>query len=228
MTNQNPWITVWTEPRDTIRRIIAENPKRSLWLLAAIYGFSSLLNSFQSGSLGASISIVPLFLLALILAPFWGYLVFSFWSIVVVWTGKIFKGQGNFQTVRAAYAWSCVPLAVTAVLWILLILFFGHSLFTNFPREHLLTGIQTALLFCILIAKVAMVIWTLVIYLNALSEVQGFSILKAIGNVIVAALLIGVVFGIVFGVSLHLMGASLEASQTALQFFQNLEIIKMI
>lgn len=228
MTDHNPWITIWTEPRETIRRIIAENPKRSLWVLAAIYGFSSLLNSFQSGSLGVSMGMAPLFLLALILAPFWGYLIFAFWSFVVVWTGKIFKGQGNFQTVRAAYAWSCVPLSVTAVLWVLLILFFGHPLFTNFPQEHLLTGGQTALLFCILIAKVAMVIWTLVIYLNALSEVQRFSILRAIGNVIIAAVLIGVVLGIIFGLSLHVMGAVLEPSQTALQFFQNLEIIKMI
>ena len=98
MVDASPWLTVWTEPRETIRRIIAENPKRSLWLLAAIYGFSSLLNSFQSGSLGASIAMAPLLLLALVIAPFWGYFVFALWSWVVLWTGKIFKGQGNFYT----------------------------------------------------------------------------------------------------------------------------------
>ena len=228
MVDASPWLTVWTEPRETIRRIIAENPKRSLWLLAAIYGFSSLLNSFQSGSLGASIAMAPLLLLALVIAPFWGYFVFALWSWVVLWTGKIFKGQGNFQTVRAAYAWSCVPLAVTAVLWILLTLFFGRTLFANFPQEHLLSGGQTALLFCILIAKVAMVIWTLVIYLNALAEVQRYSILKAIGNVIVSAVLIGVVFGVVLGLSLRMMGAPIESSQTTLQVIQNLEMMKII
>lgn len=228
MIEKSPWISIWTEPRDTIRRIIALNPKRSIWLLAAIYGFSSLLNSFQSGSLGARMGIAPLFLLAVILAPFWGYLVFALWSWVIVWTGKLFKGQGNFQTVRAAYAWSCVPFAVTALLWVVLIVMFGHSLFTDFPQEHLLTGGQTALLFCILIGKVVLVIWSLIIYLNALSEVQRFSILRAIGNVIVAALIIGIVLGVILGLSLRMMSGALEPSHTALQLIQNLEIIKII
>jgi hypothetical protein len=225
MPEKSPWLTIWIQPRATIRQIVAHNPKRSLWLLAAIYGFSSLLNSFQSVSLGSSLGVIPLFLIALIFSPIWGYIVFAVWSWVISWTGRWLKGQADFQMVRAAYAWSCVPLAVNGLLWIAMILIFGLPLFIHFPEGYQLTDGQASLLFLILIGKVVLAIWSLVIYLNALAEVQQFSVLRAIGNVIIAGLIIGVVFAILWTLSLSAAGAAIGKSQAGLQIFQDGKIL---
>jgi hypothetical protein len=184
----SPWLSIWTSPKATIRRVVSENPDKSLWLLAAIYGFCSVLNTFQSASLGQAMGTAGLLFLALVLAPFWGWLCFSVWSLFVTWTGKWFKGQGSFKSIRAAYAWSCIPIALNIPLWLLMVALFGHQLFLNFPDAHLLPNGLIALLFTISIVKVVLAVWSLVIYLNALAEVQNFSVVRAILNAAVAAL----------------------------------------
>ena len=210
MKEKSPWVAIWSEPRATIRKIVEENPKKSLWILAAIYGFSSLLDSFQSAALGNQVGVVDIAIIALALTWIWGYVVFSIWSWVICWTGRLLKGQGDFPKVRAAYAWSCVPLALNGILWIVLILVFGQPLFSNVPMERFLSSGQVALLFIVLTCKVILAIWALVIYLNALSEVQQYSVLRAIGNVILAGIIVGIVLGalwsLVWTLSPHLLG----------------------
>ncbi len=208
----NPWKTIWTEPRATIASIVAENPNRSLWCLAAIYGFSSLLNTFQSIMLGINLRLPAIFLLALVLAPFWGYIAFSIWSWVVCFTGKWLKGTGSFQAVRAAYAWSCAPLIANIPLWFILAAIFGQQLFTNFSENYLLTDGQVTVLFAILIIRIAAAIWSIVIYLNALAQVQQFSILRSIGNVLIAGAIVGVAAYLLLILFFGAMGSTAPAA----------------
>lgn len=202
----NPWLTIWTEPRATIARIVAGNPNQSLWWLAAIYGFCSLLNLFQSMVLGNAMGTVGILILAIVIAPFYGYVSFSIWSWFVFWVGKWFKGQGTFKTVRASYAWSCVPIIINIPLWVLMVIIFGHQIFTNFPEAHLLPSSQVFILFAILIVKVILAVWSLVIFLNALAEVQSYSVIRAILNVIVAAIILGVIFFVLWSLLLYAFG----------------------
>jgi hypothetical protein len=202
----NPWLTIWTRPRETMARIAAENPNRSLWLLAGIYGFCSLMNLFQSIELGSAMGTAGIVILGFLIAPFWGYLNFSIWSWFVFFVGKWFKGQGHFSTVRSAYAWSCVPVIVNIPLWLLMVALFGHQLFLNFPDAHLLPSGMVTFLFVILIVKVVLAVWSLVIYLNALAEVQKFSILRAILNVVVAAVVLTFVLFVVWALLGYLAG----------------------
>jgi hypothetical protein len=195
---QYTWLAIWTRPRDTIRRIVREDVSQGIWWLAFIYGFASLCSALQSLSIGTFYGPIPIFLFALIVAPFWGYVVFSLWSLAVMWTGKLFRGTGKFQAIRAAYAWSCVPIVVSDAIWVILFVLFGSSLFLSPPVEHTLIGAEALLLLCLLLLKVVCAIWSLVIYLNALAEVQGFSVLRAIGNTVVAAIILGIVLGVFF------------------------------
>ena len=192
MIEENPWLAMWVRPRATIRAIVEQDPKRSLWLLAFIYGFTSLLNGFQSFPIALQFGVIPMLLIAVIFAPFWGYAIFSMWSYVVIWVGRLFKGQATFEQGRAAFAWAAVPLIANIPLWVLLVLFFGDFLFFGAQDQIMIAGPAVLLLFLILIGKLVFAIWSIVIYLQALAEVQQFSVLRAIGNVILASLCIGI------------------------------------
>ena len=193
-TSFQPWLSIWTSPRATIAKIVQEGPNKGLWLLAAIYGFSGLLNFFQSISVGTRIGLLPIFFLAILLSPLWGYVSFSLWSFAVWLTGKWVKGTASFSILRCAYAWSCVPYVINVLLWVLLAGVFGQTLFMNQVDGYALTRKEMAFLFLILVLRIGVGIWSLVIYLNALAEVQKYSVLRAIGNVLLALLLMGVVF----------------------------------
>ena len=203
-THFNPWLEIWTRPRATIRRIVHENPNRSLWLLAAIYGFGSLLNNAQTLALGQNFSPLAIFLFAAILSPLWGYAFLSIWSAAVYWIGKAFKGSGTFQTVRAAYVWSCVPFVLNILSWIALAALFGGQLFMLSTGNEQLSEPMTFFLFFILIVRLAVAIWSLVIYLNALAEVQNYSILRAIFNVITASILMFAASWVIWGLAIQL------------------------
>jgi hypothetical protein len=112
-------------------------------------------------------------------------------------TGKLLKGGAEFKIVRSAFAWSCVPFVINVILWIVLAFMFGQLLFMNTAGGYAFTQGQVAFLFFLIIARIAVGIWSLVIYINALAEVQQFSILRAIGNVLLAAILLGVFFWLV-------------------------------
>lgn len=201
----NPWLTIWTQPRATIRRIVEENPNRSLWLLAAIYGFVSLINNAQTLALGQTLGLLSIFLLVIVLAPIWGYIFFTIWSFSVFLVGKLFKGAGAFRAVRAAYTWSCVPFTVNLILWIVLTCIFGQKLFTLNPISENLTEGLTYFMFFVLIARVVLAVWSLVIYFNALAEVQMYSVLKAIFNVILAAILMAIISWMAWNGAAHFL-----------------------
>jgi hypothetical protein len=202
-TSFNPWLEIWIRPRATIRRIVQENPSRSLWLLSAIYGFGSLLNNAQTLALGQKFTPLAIFLFAAILSPLWGYVFLSIWSAVVYWVGKCFKGSGTFQTVRTAYVWSCVPFIVNVISWIALTFLFGAHLFMLNSGNRELSENLVFFLFVILIVRLCMAIWSLVIYLNALAEVQNYSVLKAIFNVIVASIIMLTASWAIWGLTMY-------------------------
>ena len=211
---RSPWLTIWTEPRATIAQIVAHQPNRSLWLLGAIYGFCSLMNLFQAAEIGEVMKTGPALILVILLAPIWGYVNFSVWSWFVRWVGKCLKGQGSFAALRAAYAWSAVPLIVNVPLWLLMVVLFGHQLFLNFSDSYLFTNSQRLVIFLFLITKVIVSIWSLVIYLNALAEVQKFSILKAIFNVLLTGALLVVLTLVVWNFFFWIFGADNIAVMT--------------
>jgi hypothetical protein len=208
--NFNPWLEIWTCPRATIRRIVSEKPDRSLWVLAAIYGFGSLIGNAQSLGFGQSLNFLAIFLIVILLSPIWGYIFFSLWSAVVYWIGKLFKGVGTFHSVRAAYAWSCVPLAINIPIWIILSVVFGQELFQPSFGSGDLDTPSFVLLFAALLIRLAMAVWSLVIYFNALAEVQSYSILKSILNVLASSVLLLLAAWILWGVSSHFMNPAAQ------------------
>lgn len=206
------WTSIWVRPRATISQVVAQNPNRHLWLLASIYGFQGLLNAFQSFLLGNSFGLIPIFLLAIVFSPLWGYASFAVWSWLVMWTGRLFKGAGKFEEIRAAYAWSCVPMIVNIPLWIILAALFGSSLFANYGGAGSMGTGLVALLYLIILIRMTVAIWSIVIYLNALAEVQRFSILRAIGNALIAAFLVAIAYFLIFSAIAYVWGGSAEVA----------------
>lgn len=187
---ENPWKTIWVHPRETVQAIVAENPKKHLWILSFIYGFTALLNGFQSFPLALKFGLLPLLLLTVIFAALFGYVFISAWSWVIVKVGRIFGGKATFESARAAYAWSCVPLIGNIPLWILIMLFYSDLFF--YGVERILMPGPAAFLFIILMGKLVFAIWSIVLYLQTLAEVQNFSILRAIGNVILSSIALAI------------------------------------
>ena len=184
-----PWLTIWTEPRRTIRQIVDRDPSYGVLLIAALAGALSALEArwmampahpgamtwplfvAVSAGFGAILGIVSLYVDGFLLK----------------WTGAMLGGVATYAEVRAALAWSEIPAIAAVVIGIAAILAgvaepmgLGMS-----PMGQRGAGLE--------LLHLVFGAWSLVISLKCLGEVHRFSAWRALGSIIVLILAIVVV-----------------------------------
>ena len=189
-TPLNPWFSMWLHPRRTIRQIVDTNPEQLVLLLAAVGGIVQALANAESKSTGDKESLMSILLISLILGPIGGIVGLWVGGSLLHWTGGWIGGQAGSRRIRTALAWSQVPSIWSLLLWIPAILLFGAELFTKatpvIDASALLSGLYFGFSFC----SVVIGVWSFVVFLHSLGEVQGFSAWKALGNTMLAVLAI--------------------------------------
>ena len=193
-----PWFSIWVKPAKTIQNIIDYNPNYCLGFLSFIYGITSLFSLSQSLSLGFNVNFFAIIIADIIIATFWGYFVFCISSFFVFFTGKWFGGKAIFKHVRACVAWSNVPMIINIVIWIILLAVFKDRVFRDFTKTAILGSGTSALLYVFMLIQFVLSIWGIVIYINSLAQVQQFSIIRTICNIIVAAIIMAICVSVVF------------------------------
>jgi hypothetical protein len=201
----NPFKTILTKPKETILKVVKIDPNYKLWILCFIYGFVSILGFAQSISLGHKLNFFLIILSCLIFAIVWGYIAFSVSSFFVYITGKWLKGVANYKSIRAAFAYSNVPMIINVLIWIVLIFIFQDKVFKDFPTSYILTKFEMIVLFTSLFIQLIISIYVIVLYINTIAAVQNFSILRSIFNIIlslalafVVTLIISFIFYLIF------------------------------
>jgi len=186
----NPWFSIWTQPRATIQQIVEADPRHLVLLLAALGGFSTVLDRASMRSLGDKLDWPVLLLLAVVIGPIAGIVTLYIGGVLLRWTGSWIGGQGSAQHIRAAMAWSTVPEIWGLLLWIPAFAVFGQELFTStMPSVEANPSLNIVLLGFAAISLV-IGIWQFVVFLKCLGQVQGFSAWKALGNSIMASMVV--------------------------------------
>jgi hypothetical protein len=200
--NGNPWLSIWLNPKPTIRAIVNYDPKHRFILLAIIYGLPMALNFAQSSSMIESIPLWAILLAAAVISPFIGALGITVSSLLLTWTGKWIGGRGNFDKVRAAVAWSNVPNLVTVFLWGALVITFGSQAFARGFTESTFVGYQSGVIFIVFLMESIISIWGFIILLRMLGEVQRFSTWKALLNIVIPlVIIIGAIWSVSWVIS---------------------------
>ena len=172
----NPWGTIWTQPRKTIRAIVENNPKYGFFSLASILGVSSAFLSIFFYKVSAD-AIRTSLILNLLIAPFFGILSLYFNSWILQLTGKLFKGNAPFIRIRAALSWSKVPYILPICMWLILLVVSPDIIFLkNEPP----TTFFVSLIYAVSI------VWSFIILLKAIQEVQKFSFWFSFFNIVTA------------------------------------------
>ncbi len=185
----NPWLTMWTRPRGTIRMIVDTDPSRSVILLAVIYGISSTLSRSMQKDTGDVLPLPALLGLAFIGGSIGGIIGNWICGALVRWTGSWLGGVATLDECRAAIAWGSVPHAVNLGLMLVLLLVFGQDLFRSTGLDDVGMG-KGVLLIAVGLTQVTLGIWSAVLNVKAVAEVHRFSAWKGLG----AFLLVGLLF----------------------------------
>lgn len=188
----NPWISIWHEPRLTIERIVARDPKYCVLLLASLSGIAQTLDGAVERSLGDDVPWPFLLGTAAIGGPITGLLGLFVGSWLLKLTGGWMGGRGDALRIRTAIAWGSAPIVWGLLLWIPLLLVFGQELFaTETPLMDSSPGLL-ALYVGFAALDVVISVWSIVVFLHCLGQVQGFSAWRALGNTLAAVAVIAV------------------------------------
>ena len=200
----HPWVSIWIKPRETIRCIVSTDPTRQVILLAALGGIAQSLDRAASEYFGDKLSMPVLLIMILALGPIGGVISLYILGALFRWTGSWFGGDATTEEVRAAIAWSNVPIIWALLLWIPKLALFGEELFKSATPRMDANLLLIILLFIFGIVELVIGIWTFIVFLKCLGEVHRFSVWKALGAVLVPSLvLIGIVFACVASINAY-------------------------
>jgi hypothetical protein len=187
---ENPFLTIWTRPRATIRGIVDTNPLLHVVPLAMAGGVIQTIDRAVQRNAGDVLSLPAIIALAVFLGPFGGLIGLFVGGWFTRTAGRWLGGHATPEQVRAAIAWSFIPGLATIPILIVQIGFFGRDLFTQSKLTVGSDSFLTVVLMVTGVLEVVLGIWSFVILLKCVGEVQGFSAWKALGSLILIFLVI--------------------------------------
>ncbi len=189
----NPWLSIWTKPRATIRQIVETDPKYMVVPVAALAGISGgLSNLLESATPGGQAGapdtafVVGLLIGAVIGGAIGGLLMWLLFSWLVKVTAGWLGGTSTLEHMRAAYAWGQSPGIWTIPVSLLLLLLVGGNLGGGIGQNPVLAGVVMVLG----LIQVVIGIWSMVTLSKCVGEVNLFSAWRGFGAIILAGLLI--------------------------------------
>lgn len=191
----NPWKTIWTTPRKTIRTLADFSPKVGFYYLASTFFLDAFFffNSYLHIALSYKLAIT--ILMAAILSPVLGAVWFYLFSWVALWIGKLFQGKATAAQLSCAFAWSKAPLLINLLMWLCFVAFSPSLIFLEQLKSF-------TIFFMYLILAIG-AFWSLILAVIGFSEVEQISVIKAFFLlVIIYFLFAGVITGGFFIVKL--------------------------
>jgi len=121
---RSPWLSVWFSRRDTIERIVAQNPRRHVLVLAALASIAAYLIQLIGASYTAVLLSWPITAALVCIGAALGILGLYVSAIIWSWVNGPFGGKASTRELRAILSWSYLPyvaslaIAVIALAWL--------------------------------------------------------------------------------------------------------------
>jgi len=185
-----PWISIWSRPRATLRQILETDPRRLVFLLAALGGIAGALDLATASGTGEAYPVPVTLAVALAGGALGGVLFLFVFAGLARVAGRWLGGRGETIEIMAALAWANVPSIWSLLLWLPRAALLGEEMFRLTPS--VIEGNPPAALFLGFLNLVQTLVgfWGFVITLKCLGEAHRFSAGRALVTLALAALMI--------------------------------------
>jgi hypothetical protein len=200
----SPFVSMWLSPRDTFRSILQRDPTYLVIPLAAVGGIFQALARASDRGAGDLLSLPIILALTIPLGAIGGLIGLYFGGALLHFTGKWLGGTGTPQDIRASIAWGTIPALWGGLLWIPIILLTGRAVFMSDLENSGASAMMLLIAGGCLLVQAGAYFWSIFTGLHSLGEAQGFSAWKALGNGLLAGLVI-IVPVVVIGVGLAVL-----------------------
>ncbi|WP_422122745.1 YIP1 family protein [Planococcus sp. X10-3] len=176
----NPFLSVWTQPKETVRQFIKNGKLGYSMVLVSIAGIGGVITGLQDSGWFQDQSLAFWIVGILIAGIISGFLNLGINSLLYTLIGKLYGGHGKLRDMAIAIGPTMVPQIFILPLLIIYVLIYGERFFAA-PADFSFTSIPLGayLLLSLLIAIAS--IWSIVITSKAIAVVHEFSSLRGFG-----------------------------------------------
>lgn len=183
-----PWVTIWTQPRATIRFLVQQDLRVSVLVLGALQGIEFLLYCAYFASLGRELPTSLIVTSVISVGPILGIFTLYLWAALLSWMGRLLGGGASPSDCRVALAWSRVPMTLSLGMWVLLLM--ASPAYPFQFASHDATSI-----FVFAICAIA-TLWSLGLLVGGVREVQGISPVLSILNISASAISVIIIYSV--------------------------------
>ena len=166
-----PWRTMWTAPRQTIRRIASRNPKYGVLGLLCLSGIAQSLARADEQNVGDATGLAGIAGSVLVVGVLGGLFVGWLSAILLRISGRWIGGTSDRRNLLAAIAWAGVPTIASLALWIPQFAVAGTDLFTSVTPRIDASPLAGIVILACAVAGLVLAVWAFVLLCNTVAEV---------------------------------------------------------
>ena len=181
---------VLTSPVRAFQFIDTYQYEKHLHVLLFLAGVVKSFDRAVGKNLGDKTSLWGVIAMSVIVGGLFGWISFYIYSFLISWTGKWLHGVAKTDAVLRVFAYSSLPSTLGLLVLLIQIILFGKAVFTSDgidPDASTLSGI---IIYGTLFLQISLSLWSLVLLVIGIAQVQKFSIGYAILNVILPGLIV--------------------------------------
>ena len=190
ITDKEIFTKIWTSPRPVFKYINENSYDKFMYALLVLAGITSVFDRASSKNMGDNMPLVAVIMVCIIAGSIFGWISYYIYAALMSWTGKWLNGKGNTGSLLRMFSYAMIPSIFSLILLIPRIAVFGNAIFQS-DTDIFGNGITAIIIFVFtLLIEIILGIWSLVLLVIGISEVQKLSIGKSILNLVMPAFII--------------------------------------
>ena len=189
-TDNEVFTLIWTKPREVFRYIHEYHYDKYMYVLIFLASVVNALQRASTNNLGANNSLTFVLVVTITVGGIIGVVMYYVYASISSFAGKLLGGKAKAHTLLRVYAYSAIPLVCTLPITAIQIVLFGNDLFNGELELDNYDVVSRSAYFISIIIELTLAIWSCCLAIVGTSEVQKFSIGRALGNALLAGLIL--------------------------------------
>jgi len=186
----NPFLSVWTQPKETVRQVVET---KTIWFaifISSFMGIGSALSSVQDLGLTSTVSYGLILFFCLLLGPILGVLSLFIPGVFFTWIGRLLGGTGKMKDMFKAVGAMHIPQSVITLACLFFVLIYGELFFVGpDPNSFSTSSLPFGAYSTLLLITTVFGIWTTFVCCKGIGVVHNFSSWRGFGTIIILAVI---------------------------------------
>lgn len=177
-------------PREAFRFINDYKYEKHLYILLFLAGIVRSFDKASSKNMGDNYSIWAIIAIGVIVGGLFGWISYYIYAALISWSGKWMNGKGNTQSILRILAYALFPSILSLIILIPHIAIYGNDIFKSENGFYSSGLVDSIIYYSFTFIEIIFGIWSVVLCVIGISEVQKLSISKSILNLILPVILV--------------------------------------